>query len=840
MRALSTSSGAQGELFEILQDDHTLPEPQVQKIAKQLVQALHYLHSNRVIHRDMKPQNILVGAHGRVKLCDFGFARAMSSNTVVLTSIKGTPLYMAPELVKEQPYDLTVDLWSLGVILYELLVGQPPFYTNSIYSLINHIVKDPVEYPPDISPDLRSFLQGLLRKDPRQRLSWPELLRHPFVRETEEDRRRHQREDAHYTLGGGVGPPRFRLERFLQDQQARQSADMGASAPCRGDADNGAGGSDGDRSTGVPAAAAAAASTGDDECGVGIGDDGGGGRGDDSVVGVVGDVVGGSSGDVTPRREGTNTGGLGREARDGGYSNTEPSSLAEETRDRSNGGGGGSDSSSSVDELTASSRKTGRPDAKNLSENGVNHAPIGEVNGAAHATTPCVSPGLAVRHEGCPPKSLPLPPTRDKYAITQDDSDASAAQGESESSTRTPSPADPTTLLWTKWEAAVAAPGGDRDGSALRVGSTRGFFLALADVLSCHAEPEETTTLHSKGDTAGGRSLPLLRVALRTAERVASATLLSLLPSEASERESAVVGAKTGVACAASEGMLDASTVAERFLHTLLPVVAVCDALLEADIPLPEGAGVQVMPHEGGRGEEVGQEACALAEALRLLIVMLRMPWWTHDGAIGSHCPRRTCDGAAAAKVIGDVGGARDGVEGDGMGRSSVVGISERWTTLSTLTSVLRLDNPACSGAPNQVTKHLPALFHACRELTTLRAESSSQRAWKDDRPYPFRAVKARFDDLCNLPTTYRLHAMVAITFAQKQNPVAVCNTNAHAWCEFRRVMDCRPSSAEAGNPTCRDRLPVHGNLAGRTGNNRYAASAPRAGHPLCLYPKAL
>jgi fused-like protein len=65
----------------------------------------------------MKPQNILIGAGSVVKLCDFGFARAMSTNTVVLRSIKGTPLYMAPELVKEQPYDRTVDLWSLGVIL---------------------------------------------------------------------------------------------------------------------------------------------------------------------------------------------------------------------------------------------------------------------------------------------------------------------------------------------------------------------------------------------------------------------------------------------------------------------------------------------------------------------------------------------------------------------------------------------------------------------------------------------------------------------------------------------------------------------------------------------------
>lgn len=101
-----------GELFEILEDDQSLPEATVQSIAKQLVRALHYLHTNRVIHRDMKPQNILIGANGIVKLCDFGFARAMSSNTMVLTSIKGTPLYMAPELVQEQPYNHTVSTVS--------------------------------------------------------------------------------------------------------------------------------------------------------------------------------------------------------------------------------------------------------------------------------------------------------------------------------------------------------------------------------------------------------------------------------------------------------------------------------------------------------------------------------------------------------------------------------------------------------------------------------------------------------------------------------------------------------------------------------------------------------
>ncbi|NXT83124.1 STK36 kinase, partial [Zapornia atra] len=172
---------AEGELFQILEDDGSLPEDQVQAIAAQLVSALYYLHSHRILHRDMKPQNILLGKDGVVKLCDFGFARAMSIHTMVLTSIKGTPLYMSPELVEERPYDHTADLWSVGCILYELFVGTPPFYTSSIFQLVSLIVKDPVKWPAVISPVFKSFLQGLLMKDPRQRLSWPELLSHPFI-----------------------------------------------------------------------------------------------------------------------------------------------------------------------------------------------------------------------------------------------------------------------------------------------------------------------------------------------------------------------------------------------------------------------------------------------------------------------------------------------------------------------------------------------------------------------------------------------------------------------------------------------------------------------------------
>jgi fused-like protein len=207
----------QGELFDILQDDQNLPESTVQEIARQLVKALHYLHSNRIIHRDMKPQNVLIGANGSVKLCDFGFARAMSSNTLVLTSIKGTPLYMSPELVKELPYDATSDLWSLGVILYELFVGQPPFYTNSIYSLINHIVKDPVKYPANMSREFKSFLQGLLQKNPSKRLSWPHLLHHPFIQLNSETAKTDIERSISYSCQGG---PRDRLSNIMSADAA--------------------------------------------------------------------------------------------------------------------------------------------------------------------------------------------------------------------------------------------------------------------------------------------------------------------------------------------------------------------------------------------------------------------------------------------------------------------------------------------------------------------------------------------------------------------------------------------------------------------------------------------
>ncbi|KAH0787433.1 AGC family protein kinase [Histomonas meleagridis] len=172
---------ARGDLFQVIDDNQTLPESVLKNIAAQLVSALAHLHSKHIIHRDMKPQNILIANKSSLKLCDFGFARALSQTTLVLTSIKGTPLYMAPELVQEQQYDEKVDIWALGVILYELYYGKPPFYTNSIYKLIQMIVSSPIQYPDEISPQFKKFLNRMLQKDPSKRVSCQELISDPFI-----------------------------------------------------------------------------------------------------------------------------------------------------------------------------------------------------------------------------------------------------------------------------------------------------------------------------------------------------------------------------------------------------------------------------------------------------------------------------------------------------------------------------------------------------------------------------------------------------------------------------------------------------------------------------------
>ena len=133
--------------------------------AKQILSAMLYLHENRILHRDLKPQNILL-YKDQVKICDFGFAKKMSASTNFLQSLKGTPLYIAPEIIREKPYTHKVDVWSFGIILFELFTGNPAFHATNYPALKPKILHDSPKYPSNMPVELRDLISGTLEKNP--------------------------------------------------------------------------------------------------------------------------------------------------------------------------------------------------------------------------------------------------------------------------------------------------------------------------------------------------------------------------------------------------------------------------------------------------------------------------------------------------------------------------------------------------------------------------------------------------------------------------------------------------------------------------------------------------
>jgi serum/glucocorticoid-regulated kinase 2 len=174
-----------GELFHHLQQEQRFSEERSRFYSAELLLALEHLHTLDVVYRDLKPENILLDYNGHIALCDFGLCKVNMKDGNRTNTFCGTPEYLAPEILSGHGYDRTIDWWTLGILLYEMMAGLPPFYDERTDKMYDKILHDPLIFPEDFTDEACSILTGLINRDPTQRLGrqGAEAIKaHPFFK----------------------------------------------------------------------------------------------------------------------------------------------------------------------------------------------------------------------------------------------------------------------------------------------------------------------------------------------------------------------------------------------------------------------------------------------------------------------------------------------------------------------------------------------------------------------------------------------------------------------------------------------------------------------------------
>ncbi|XP_035208401.1 aurora kinase C-like isoform X1 [Stegodyphus dumicola] len=169
-----------GELYKKLRKCKYFDEKTTAMYIFKIAQALKYCHSKNVIHRDVKPENLLLGRDGEVKLSDFGWA--VQDPTFRRNTLCGTLDYLAPEVLRNQTYDEKVDAWCLGVLCFEFLVGRPPFQARNTATTFDLIRKTNLIFPSSMTVGAKNFILKLLKKNPAERMSMDEVLNDPWLK----------------------------------------------------------------------------------------------------------------------------------------------------------------------------------------------------------------------------------------------------------------------------------------------------------------------------------------------------------------------------------------------------------------------------------------------------------------------------------------------------------------------------------------------------------------------------------------------------------------------------------------------------------------------------------
>lgn len=164
----------------------SVPEPIIGYIARQLLHGLHYLnHQRRLIHRDIKPDNVMVNTRGEIKIGDFGISKLIEGTEGKGATFCGSKIYMSPERLEGKPHDLLSDIWSFGVTVYELALGRYPLDVGlnpSIFDIIDAVKsRELPPFPAQFSPQLADFLRKALQREPAFRLRSTVLLTDPFI-----------------------------------------------------------------------------------------------------------------------------------------------------------------------------------------------------------------------------------------------------------------------------------------------------------------------------------------------------------------------------------------------------------------------------------------------------------------------------------------------------------------------------------------------------------------------------------------------------------------------------------------------------------------------------------